>query len=471
MPGVGSKILASDYNAIWNLVNIILGTGTGQYGYNQTLNSNQVSVKSPFKLTDWANLRLDLARIYTHQFGTSPSASLLPVPGNLNPTTVSSATVPSYSNGQYLVTFNIPIQTVAPSIGASYKIIGSANTSYNGTFVSTASSTTSVTVAYNSNPGTYDPSKPVLIASVLTYDLMQKYLTEANALYVSAYNPTMTVTASTATLTPTTVTCYTAQILMLGATITGPGIPVGTTITGVAQGQTLTISQSATSNNSNASYTITLTTGVKTVAANQQSTISLTSVSRSTSWNNNVQTIATFTFRDSNSVASADAARAFFNSGGQLEIAPVLSGSFSAGSNVKDQTWQQMFQQVGKIIFRANDTTQDNTSTGGPGYDTSSSVPSAPSSVGYYTLNTVPRLIFVKSAPTGGTYSANAMNVYANLDATGSQVLITVRFQDDAGGNVDENVDGTLTVNFTTTYASGSNVSTPIPLASATPIQ
>ena len=57
------------------------------------------------------------------------------------------------------------------------------------------------------------------------------------------------------------------------------------------------------------------------------------------------------------------------------------------------------------------------------------------------------------------------------MKATGSQVLITVRFQDDAGGNVDENVDGTLTVNFTSTYASGTNVSTPIPLASATPIQ
>jgi hypothetical protein len=79
-------------------------------------------------------------------------------------------------------------------------------------------------------------------------------------------------------------------------------------------------------------------------------------------------------------------------------------------------------------------------------------------------------LIFIKTAPSGA-YAANAMNVYANIDLTGTQLLITVRFQDDAGGNIDENVDGSLQVVFSTTYASGANVSTSVPLASTTPIQ
>jgi len=472
MPGAGSKILASDYNVIWNLVNTILGTGTGQYGYNQALNSAQVQVGKAFKLLDWANLRTDLVRIGTHQIGTTPTTTTLPVPGNLKPITVSSTTVPALSNNLYLVTFNIPIQDIAPSVGASYKITGSANTSYNGTLISTASSTTSVTLGYVSNPGTYDPAKPIKIASVLTYDLMSKYLSYVQNLYITAYNPTITpVTASITSLsTPRIITCYTATISMLGATITGPGLPASTVVTSVVQGQSLTINQDATSTSSSQTYTINLTTGVKTVAANQLATQALTTVTRNSSWNNQVATTATFTFRDANSVSTSDAARAFFNAGSQIEIAPTLTGTFSAGSNIKDQTWQTMFQQIGKIIFRANDTTQDNTSVGGSGFDSSSSNPSTVSTVGWFQLTTVPRLVFIKNAPSGA-YSLNAISVYASTDASATQLLLTVRFQDDSGGNIDENVDGSLAVVFSTTYASGGNVSTPVPLASTTPIQ
>ena len=200
------------------------------------------------------------------------------------------------------------------------------------------------------------------------------------------------------------------------------------------------------------------------------SSASLTSVSRNTSWNQDISTTATFIFRDSNGNPSADVARAFFNAGSQIEIAPSLTGTFSSGSTIKDQTWATMFTQVGQIIFKANSTTQNNTSTGGSGLDNNSSSPSIPSSVGWFTLSTFPRLIFIKNAPSGA-YSTNALNVYASKDSTGTQLIITVRFQDDATGNVDENVDGTLAVTFTSTYASGSNVSTPFPIASATPIQ
>lgn len=471
MAGVGSKILASDYNVIWNLVNTILGPGTGQYGYNQALASNQVSVRAALKLLDWANLRTDLAKIGTHQTGTAPTSVALPIPGNLKPITVSSTTVPTLSNGSYLVTFNIPIQTVAPSIGASYKITGNANTNYNGTLISTASSTTSVTVGYISNPGTFDPSKPVKIASVLTYDLMSKYLSYAQGLYITAYNPTITgVTASVTSLsTPRVVTCYTAAVIMVGGTISGPGI-ASATIISVVQGLSITIGTDATQVTSSATYIINLPTGIKTVAAGQLSTQSLTTVTRNSNWNGDIQTTATFTFKDSNSVATTDAARAFFNAGSQIEIAPTLTGTFSAGSTIKDQTWQTMFQQIGKIIFRANDTTQDNTSVGGSGFDSSSSNPSIVSTVGWFELTTAPRLIFQKNAPSGA-YSLNALTVYASTDISTTQLLITVRFQDDAGGNVDENVDGSLAVAFSTTYASGSNVSTPIPLVSTTPIQ
>jgi hypothetical protein len=335
--------------------------------------------------------------------------------------------------------------------------------------LSTASSTTSVTLSYPTNPGTYNATRPVLIASVLTYALVAKFLEKAQLGYTNAHSPTVSLTGSISS-SSTTLSSYNASIIMLGATISGPGIPASTTVASVLPGVSLTLSNPATSTQTTQTYTVSVTTGVKTVAANQLTSSALTSVTRNSSWNQDIQTVGTFTFRDANSVATQDAARAFFNAGSQIEISPTLSGTFSAGSNIKDQTWQTMFNQIGKIIIRANDTTQDNTSTGGGGLDNSSSSPSSTSSIGWYQLTTVPRLIFQKNAPSGA-YSTNAITVYANTDSTATQLIVTVRFQDDAGGNVDENVDGTLTVAFTTTYASGTNVSTPPPIYSATPIQ
>ena len=478
MSSSGTKILAADYNNIQNLASNVLGIGSGQYGFYQTVSSSQVSAGAKVNLADWVNLRTDLLKIGTHQTGSINEGNNLQLPGNLKPTTISSATVPVLSNGVYIVTFAIPIQTVAPSVGSSYKITGCNNVNYNGTYISTASTTTSITVQYNNNPGTYDPSRPVLIASILTYALVTQYQTYANTVYkkansgVSASNGNTINIVGTTTTGPSANVLLTSQarIVMLGATVSGPGIPVGTVVTSVNQGNSITMNNNATSTNSSVNYAITLLNGEKTVASNQTATQTLTSVSRSTSWNQNIQTIATFTFRDANGYPSYDAARAFFNAGSQIEISPSLGGTFTAGSNIKDQTWQTMFNQAGKIILRANYTTQDNTGTGGSGFDSNSSNPSQVTAVGWFQLTTTPTTIFSKNAPSGA-YATNAFYVFANVDATGSQLVISVQFQDNAGGTIDENVDGTLTVAFSTTYASGSNVSSIVPLVGTTPLQ
>jgi hypothetical protein len=471
MPTSGTRILASDFNNIWNLVNNVLGIGSGQYGFYQTLASKQVGVGARFLLSDWVNLRSDLLKIGTHQTGSISEGTNLQLPGNLKPTTISSATVPVLDGGLYKVTFAIPIQTVAPNIGSAYKITGCANTAYNGTYIATDSTTTSITVKYNNNPGIYNPTKPVLIASILTSSLVTQYQNYANSVYQLANNNIVNIVGTTTTgPQPNVMLTSQAEIVMVGATVSGPGISAGTVVTSVVQGYSITMNNNATSTNSSANYVITLLFGKKTLAANQSATTTLATVSRSTSWNQNIQTIATLTFRDSNGNISYDAARAFFNAGSQIEIAPSISGTFSAGSSIKDQTWQTMFNQVGKVILKANYTTQDNTSTGGSGYDSNSSNPSTPTPTGWFQLTTVPTLIYTKYAPSGA-YATNAFYVYASLDATGTQLLITAQFQDNAGGTIDENVDGTISVTFTSTYASGSNVSTIPPLAGTTPLQ
>jgi hypothetical protein len=70
-----------------------------------------------------------------------------------------SITVSSYTSttgtGPYLVTFAIPTQSSAPTIGVQYTVAGNSNALYNGSYVCTSSTTTSITLSYFANPGTY----------------------------------------------------------------------------------------------------------------------------------------------------------------------------------------------------------------------------------------------------------------------------------------------------------------------------
>ena len=70
-----------------------------------------------------------------------------------------SVTISSFTSitgsGPYLVTFEIPSQTAAPATGVTYTVAGNSNVSYNGNYTCTDSSTTSITLSYPNDPGTY----------------------------------------------------------------------------------------------------------------------------------------------------------------------------------------------------------------------------------------------------------------------------------------------------------------------------
>jgi hypothetical protein len=76
MATLGSKVTRSDYNSFYTSVSNVLGPGSGQYGYGQTLIATTTSVGTSTKITQahWANLRLDVLRIAAHQ-GLSENAS------------------------------------------------------------------------------------------------------------------------------------------------------------------------------------------------------------------------------------------------------------------------------------------------------------------------------------------------------------------------------------------------------------
>lgn len=73
---VGSLIVASDYNTIQSKVALVLGTGSGDYGYGQVLSSSQVSVSAKISVLQWNNLRSDLLKARQHQTGADESAGL-----------------------------------------------------------------------------------------------------------------------------------------------------------------------------------------------------------------------------------------------------------------------------------------------------------------------------------------------------------------------------------------------------------
>jgi hypothetical protein len=76
MAGVGTNILALDYNNIQSKISQVLGVGSGTYGYNQTVLSNQVSVNQKITAVQWQNLYTDLITARTHQTGLDETSNL-----------------------------------------------------------------------------------------------------------------------------------------------------------------------------------------------------------------------------------------------------------------------------------------------------------------------------------------------------------------------------------------------------------
>ena len=182
-----------------------------------------------------------------------------------------------------------------------------------------------------------------------------------------------------------------------------------------------------------------------------RSSFSFGNVVRSAAWNGTIQHTVTINW------PSHDAARFFFNTGSRIELSATQTGTFSGASNNKDITWQSMFAGMGTVYLKAHSTTC--TGTGNT------------SSIGFYELNNVYSIIFVKPAPAG-VYSANDYVVQAKYDGTGNLTL-NIQFQDNATGNpppygFDINVDGITTSIVQAYYASGSYVSVPLPPASST---
>ena len=154
---------------------------------------------------------------------------------------------------------------------------------------------------------------------------------------------------------------------------------------------------------------------------------------RVAAWSNQLTHIFTQTF------TSGDAARQWFNSGGQIRIRATRTGGSGTTQNA---AWDTLLSAMGLVDFEFDDT--DN---GGAGTGTT---------VGYYDLTTSFQQVFsITSAQAGGAaaYDANRVLIQARSttgpigpDDTGSQLEFRIDYQDiHVGGGFFDQVDGTFT--------------------------
>jgi len=141
MAAVGSKIFASDYNVLQSTISTVMGVGTSFYGYNQIVQSSQITATSgkypPIKLNQWIALRTDILNAYTH-LGLS-GYTIPGVPSNAN-----KVTAVDYANYQTLVNAIYTGSTATPPSGqASLSVLSSSSHTnlWNGTLTHTVTLT------------------------------------------------------------------------------------------------------------------------------------------------------------------------------------------------------------------------------------------------------------------------------------------------------------------------------------------
>jgi hypothetical protein len=80
---VDDKIRTVDYNDIRNQVVGVLGLGSGNFGYGQSVRSSAVTDATRVSVNEWGNLYYDIVNCYVHQTGAAPASPTSAVEGAL----------------------------------------------------------------------------------------------------------------------------------------------------------------------------------------------------------------------------------------------------------------------------------------------------------------------------------------------------------------------------------------------------
>lgn len=191
------------------------------------------------------------------------------------------------------------------------------------------------------------------------------------------------------------------------------------------------------------------------LALPQATVATIGSSSRGPGWTgtidlNFVLNFAGYTTTDGTVVSPEDHRRAFFNAGGQIYIAPNISG----GSGNKTRDWRDLLSKIAQVRFN-HTTTEADAGTG--------------SAIGNYDLSTSYKQLFVKQAELYPVYNENNFKVKAK-EVSSREIEFLVELNDDdsgdrtgAGPAVDEAVTGNASVTIQVLRPSGTSVDVPAP--------
>ena len=76
MATTGAQILSTDLNTLRNKVSDVIGSGTGTFGYGQTVNSSTVISGQTVLKSHFDAIRFDIVNAYFHQNGLVPAATI-----------------------------------------------------------------------------------------------------------------------------------------------------------------------------------------------------------------------------------------------------------------------------------------------------------------------------------------------------------------------------------------------------------
>ena len=296
---VNAIIVKADYNTVRTKVTDVLGVGSIDKGYGQTVRSSAVDESNRVTVNEWGNLYYDIVNCFVHQTGSGPASATLAVDGSVikhstdittitaersgtnllvyqvasgmlavgqtisgtgivgtpvitaesGPLTVtvthSTVSPPTVTGvGPYSVTYTIPTEPIAPPVavtsipvtgGISYVIAGNSNATFNGTFIATASTTTSITLRYQNDPlrrvsPTYATNLSVTARAV--YDAAGSLSAVGpNGIFIGKSIFYLTVSDYN--------TATTSGRFSIGDGISGTGIPSNTHITAIASAKTV----------------------------------------------------------------------------------------------------------------------------------------------------------------------------------------------------------------------------------------
>ncbi len=80
---VNARIRKSDYNTIRTKVVDVLGVGSIDYGYGQTVRSSAVDESNKVTINEWSNLYYDIVNCYVHQTGAAPPSPVSVADGDV----------------------------------------------------------------------------------------------------------------------------------------------------------------------------------------------------------------------------------------------------------------------------------------------------------------------------------------------------------------------------------------------------